>query len=299
LRLELLKSFIAVADCGSYTRAAEVVNVSQPTLYQHVRQLEAQYGVKLVTQLGKRVVLTDSGRTFYEYARQVDGLTEDLRGALSAESGRLQGGLVLVAGTTIGDFVLPRICVRFQRLHPRVHINLWVQTPVDQIERSVREHEADLGFVGQPSSAPGMVTLPFMEDELVAVVPPDHELAHWDELRPTDIAPHPVVLPGAARFQALRSLINTWFEQDHIQPQCILEMNSIEGIKAAVREGGGVGLVSKVVAREDDRSLAVVPMHDAPRRAFYMLARTAGWQEGPSRVFRDYVLSGDWRAESK
>src|SRR5581483_11736045 len=105
--------------------------------------------------------------------------------------------------------------------------------------------------------------------------------------------------PGALRFQALRSLINTWFEEDHVRPRCILEMNSIEGIKVAVREGGGVGLVSKVVARDDDRSLAVVPIHHAPRRAFYMLARTAGWQEGPSRVFRDYVLSGDWRPQDE
>jgi DNA-binding transcriptional LysR family regulator len=267
----------------------EFEDIDREVALVHV-QHEAEYGTKLVEQVGKRATLTDHGRLFHDYARVVDGLTEDLRGALAEDSSSGSGSLVLAAGTTVGEFVLPPICVEFQCDHPDVRFKVLVVSAIGEVERAVRERRADLGFQGRAVSEPELTCSPFMEDEIVAIVPPGHALGERPELGLEDFLGQNLVLSEPSHSPTLRVLISQWFESAGIQPRSVFESNSFQGMKEAVRSGAGVAVVSRFVVRSDDASLHVIPIKAPPQRRFYMVWRTSGWESRLIRSFREFVL---------
>src|SRR3712207_1713018 len=94
---DLLRSFVEVAERGSYTKAAAVLLISQPTVYRHVRRLERAYGVRLVEQVGKRVRLTEQGHVVYRYARRLEDVAAELMDELASDTGVGRGALTLAA----------------------------------------------------------------------------------------------------------------------------------------------------------------------------------------------------------
>src|SRR5690606_24503211 len=112
------RSFVAVAELGNYTHAAQRLFLSQPGIYQHVRQLEAATGTRLVEQDGKRVVLTQHGRAVLEYAQRLQQEEADLLQHLRDDDSLASGTIAIAAGTTAAEFILPRISVAFRKLYP-------------------------------------------------------------------------------------------------------------------------------------------------------------------------------------
>lgn len=296
MELYLLRSLVQVAEYGSYTRAAEALYLGQPTVYQHVRRLERLYGTRLVEQQGKRVRLTEHGRIVVDYARRLLAMADEIGQVLADDKSLRRGNLVLMAGTTAGEFLLPHISVGFQRLHPGIHISILINNNPSHIDAIVRDGRVDLGFHSDPSPAPGVVKEEFAADELVAALPHGHPLAAREWVRPEDLVGVSVVLFEARGKPAFRMLTDSWLAQVDLQVRASLEANSVQSIKEAVRAGGGVALVPRAAVRDDDRSLILRPLVDAPRRTFFMVARNGGWESHLVRTFREYVRSGVWAA---
>lgn len=296
MELYLLRSLVEVAKYGSYTRAAEALHLGQPTVYQHVRRLERLYGTRLVEIKGKQVRLTEHGRVVVEYGRRLLAITDELGRVLADDKSLRRGNLVLMAGTTVGEFLLPYISVGFQRLYPGIHISILINNNPAHIDAIVRDRGVDLGFHSDPAPAPGVVKEEFAADELVAILPPGHHLAAQNRICPEDLVEVPVVLFDATGNPSFRMLTDLWLAQAEVQVRAALEANSVQSIKEAVRAGGGIALVPRTAVRDDDHSLIVRSLANPPRRTFFLVARDGGWESHLVRTFRQYARSGLWAA---
>src|SRR5438876_4143451 len=119
-----LESFLAVAREGSFSRAAARIHLSQPTLSEHIRELEREMGAPLFDRSGRRASLTDAGRAFAPHAAHIVAAAGDARQAVSELDGLAHGTLLVGASTTPGIYVLPRVVAAFQQRHPGVTLTL-------------------------------------------------------------------------------------------------------------------------------------------------------------------------------
>jgi DNA-binding transcriptional LysR family regulator len=300
-----LRSFVAVAEHGSYTHAAEHLFLSQPAVYQHVKQLEAALGTRLVEQHGKRVVLTQHGKVVESYARRIREQESDLLQYLADDESLEQGEIKIAAGTTAGEFLLPRIAVGFRRQYPGIRIIVAVLERPESVDRQVASRDFDLGFHSQPSESPGVVMTGFLHDELIGIAPPGHRFATAGRPIPARaLATEPLITfsrvePPSTGGYSMRLMTNRWLAESEVQPEVGLSIGSLEGIKTAVRHGAGVALVSRFSMREDDTSLATFRLKRAPERTFVMVAREHGWESNVVRRFREYALSLDWLSDDE
>lgn len=300
LNSQSLRCFLSVADHESYTRAAVALALSQPGVHQHVRKLEAELGTKLVEQHGKRVVLTEHGRVVYQYARRLHDEEGDLIRYLRDDASLEQGQLRIAGGTTAAEFLIPTISVAFQRLHPGIQIRVRAAGTTEEVDGGVADHTFDLGMHSSGAPWPGVEKLPFLEDVLVGIAPVGHRLV---DLRrpatPADIARDEFIHFGVndaahSRQAAIQLLIHDWFANADVEPPSRLNVGSLEGIKRAVRDGGGVAIVSPLCLDPEDAQLVAVPLAAPPRRNFFVITRESGWESNVVRAFRDFVVSLCW-----
>lgn len=295
-----LRSFLAVAELGNYTHAAQRLFLSQPGIYQHVRQLEATFGTKLVEQHGKRVVLTQHGRFVYEYAKKLEQEEAELFQRLRDDESLSGGTVSIAAGSTAGEFLLPRIAVAFQRRYPDIAIRVAVLGTVDEVDRSVLDRRFDLGFHSDPVPREGLTKTPFVQDELVGIAPPGHRFVKSGRrIAARTVATEPFIAfsaPPDAPFSGalIRVMTEEWFADVEEGPDFKLSLGTLEGIKNAVRAGAGVGIVSRYAVRDDDPSLGVFRLARPPRRTFMAVSREGGWEPNVVRAFREFAINLEW-----
>jgi DNA-binding transcriptional LysR family regulator len=297
-----LLCFLAVAESESYTRAAAALSLSQPGVHQYVRKLEAELHTRLVEQHGKRVVLTEHGRVVYQYARRSQDEEQDLLRYLRDDISLGQGQLRVAAGTTAAEFIIPTIAVAFQRQYPGIQIRVRATGTNDEVDAGVADRSFDLGIHSDPTDRPGLDKVQFLSDTLIGIAPRGHRLASARRpVTPADISKEPFVHfgpadPATPRVAPIQSLINDWFGTAGVHPRTSLHVGALEGIKRAVRDGGGVAIVSKYAVDADDPRLATFTLASPPRRGFYLVARDRGWESNVVRTFREFVVSLCWTA---
>ena len=298
-----LSCFLAVAKHQSYTRAAADLGLSQPSVHQYVRRLEGELKTKLVEQHGKRVVLTDHGRVVYQYADRVQDEETDLIRYLADDVSLGRGQLRLAAGTTASEFILPTIAVAFQRLHPGIQIRVRVAGTNDEVDDGIADRTFDLGIHSDPLPRPGLEKRAFLSDTLLGICPRGHRLAAMHRaVTPLDLVHEPFIHfgphePMHARIAPIQTLVNEWFGASGVESLSRLNLGALEGIKRAVRDGGGVAIVSRYSVDPDDPHLATFRLASAPERNFYIVSRDHGWESNVVRAFREFAMSLCW-AES-
>jgi DNA-binding transcriptional LysR family regulator len=295
ITLHLLRSLVLVADAASYTRAAEALFLGQPTVYQHIRQLEGMYGTRLIEQSGKRACLTEHGRLVYNYACRILALADELTEVLHDDVTLRGGSLILAAGTTPGEFLLPEICVRFQALHPAIDLHLRIVNSPAGIDDGVQEHKVDLGFHSDPTPRPGVMKEAFISDTLILLVPRGHRLADRWSVRPQDLEGERLIRFEAYFGASLTERADAWVAKQGIKIPSTLTVNSLQAVKSAVRAGGGVAIASEHAVRLGDDSLAVITLEDGPMRHLFVVSRETGWKSHLLRAFHQFVLAGSWR----
>lgn len=293
-----LSCFLGVARHESYTKAANELGLSQPSVHQYVKRLEGELRTKLVEQHGKRVVLTEHGRVVYQYARRMEDEESDLIRYLRDDNSLMQGQIRLAGGTTASEFLLPTIAVAFQRLHPNIDIRIRVADL--ETDSGVAGRQFDLGITSDQIPFPGLDKVPFLEDELVGIAPVGHRfLSAKKPVAPDDFLNERVVHFGPTdvrigRVAPIQQLINNWFSAGGVEPQSHLAITSLQGMKRAVRDGGGVAIISQYAIDPAVAGLETFPLLNAPRRQFVMVSRDHGWESNVVRSFREYAMSLEW-----
>jgi len=256
--LRQLEVFLAIVRAHSYRQAAEALHTSQPGLSQHVRELEAELGVRLFDRLSRGVAPTEAGRLLEERAKRVFATLTDIREVLGELQGLKRGSLLVGASTTPGIYVLPAVIGEFRRRYPGIDLRLRIGNS-RVIEEAIRAHEVDLGIVGGHGLAPGEECLAAgLADELILIVSPRHRWARHREIAPADLVGEPLLVREEG--SATRRVTERALEQAGVGWRVSMELGHTEAIKQAVMAGLGVAFVSVHAVRGEvaSRRLAAI-----------------------------------------
>jgi LysR family transcriptional regulator, low CO2-responsive transcriptional regulator len=277
-----IRVFQAVAMQLSFSRAAEELSMSQPGVSFHIKGLEQEYGVRLFERVGKRLYLTDAGRTLLHYVQRLSVLAEEGRVAIEELKGLQSGLLVVGASATIGIYLLPEIVGEFRKRHPGIRVSLRIGNKRHTIERLLR-NELDFGLVAGPVMEPSISTEPYLADELVVIVSPLHPFASAPLVYPGELRRETFLVrePGSGT----QELVDERLAQLGIEPADTMQLGSTEAIKQAVAANLGISIASRYTVETELAggriALANVPSFTINRRLLLLhhkdkrLSRTA------------------------
>ena len=270
VRPDWLRSLLAVAESGGYSRAARVLHRSQPAVSTHVKELEKALHTRLVEKIGGKVRLTASGEMVAAEAREIlEGLRR-IRDSAALSENEIQGALRVGASTTPGNYILPPLLGRFERAHPRVRATLVVGNSSHILSRLLK-NEVDLGAVGIRPTASDYITEFLGEDEIVLFAHAGHPLARaTGEVSPADCARYRFLIRESD--SATRQLSEGWITRNRIRPS-VLVLGCPETLKRSVAAGLGIGILSKlaVTAPGGERDFRILRVPGFPiRRKLYL-----------------------------
>jgi DNA-binding transcriptional LysR family regulator len=254
--------FHAVAKQMSFTKAAEVLYMTQPAVTFQIKQLEEHFNTRLFERGHGRISLTPAGDIVLKYAEKILGMSQELETRVREMTGGLSGPLLIGASTTIAEFLLPPVLGEFKGQHPEVHAKLAVANS-EAIENRVAEHTLDLGLIEAPSHLPTLLTEVCCEDELHVIVKPSHPLAKLKSVTPKQAVSHPYVTREQG--SGTREFTDLYLRKAGIQPSelnVVMELGSPEALKGVVGTGLGFAIMSRVTVERERRlgELVAVPL---------------------------------------
>jgi DNA-binding transcriptional LysR family regulator len=260
-----LQVFHAVAKQLSFTKAAEVLFMTQPAVTFQIKQLEEHFNTRLFDRGHGRISLTPAGDLVLQYAEKILGLSSEMDVRLGEMTGEIGGSLLVGASTTIAEFMLPRILGEFKSKYPSVRPRLIVANS-ESIETRVSEHTLDIGFIESPSHQPNLQTEVCCDDELVVICAPKFPLAKAKEVTPKMLLEHSYVSrePGSGT----REFTDAYLRNQGLSPdemQLVMELGSPLALNGVVETGLGFAIASRASAMQAQRLGDLVTLPLKPR----------------------------------
>jgi DNA-binding transcriptional LysR family regulator len=294
MELRNLRTIIAAAERGSFTRAAERMELTQAAVSQQIGAVETELDTRLFDRQGRGVQLTESGHRLCEYARQILDLVDEATREVGGGQQPLTGNLRIATSSVPAEWLVPELLSEFRVLWPHIHETMAVSDS-SQAEDAVESGAADIGFVGALPRSSALRASPVVEDELVLVVAVDHPMAAKGITTLKQLRNESLIVREAG--SASRRCVELALEdQGHFAAEftIALESNSNDAIRAAVKRGVGVAFFSRAAIR-DDRGLASVKVRGFhPRRQLYVISDPDRITETPARKFLAFVE--EWRS---
>lgn len=284
-----LEIFEAIARLGSFTRAAEELYLTQPTVSMQMKKLTDTVGAPLVEQVGKKVMLTDDGRELAQATREIFAILDRYTMSVAERQGLEKGRLKLMAITTASYFA-PRLLGEFAKLHPGIDVSLRV-TNKEQVLASMADNLDDLYLLGQPPDEIDVVATPFLDNPIVVLAAPDHPLAGKRHITLKRLAQEPWLMREEG--SGTRRAIERVFEEKGLEIRPRLELGSNEAIKQAILAGLGISALSRhALTLHQPGQFAVLDAEGFPIRRHWYAVYPAGRQISVvARAFVDFLLS--------
>ncbi|MGX5219978.1 LysR family transcriptional regulator [Pseudomonas segetis] len=253
--LATLNAFIAIAEVGSFSDAAERLHLTQPAVSKRIASLEQQLNVRLFDRLGREVSLTEAGRALLPRAYQIINVLDDTRRALTNLSGEISGRLTLATSHHIGLHRLPALLREFTRTHPQVALDIqFLDSEVAYEE--ILHGRAELAVITlAPETRPPVSAVSVWDDPLDFVVAPEHPLAQQPDVSLADIARQPAVFPGGNTFT--HHIVQRLFEAQGLSPNIAMSTNYLETIKMMVSIGLAWSVLPRTMLDEQVHRLAL------------------------------------------
>jgi len=250
-----LSAFLAVADSGSFSRAAEQLHITQPAVSKRIALLEQQLDARLFDRIGRHVTLTEAGRALKPRAELVLQTLTDTRRALGKLSGQVRGRLSMATSHHIGLHRLPPVLRRFTKAYPGVALDidfLDSEVAYDQVLRG----DVELAIITlAPQVEPPLVAATIWNDPLDFVIAPEHPLAGRERVSLRQLADYPAVFPGANTFT--HRVVSGLFEQHGIRPDIGMSTNYLETIKMMVSIGLAWSVLPRTMLDNQVRALPI------------------------------------------
>jgi DNA-binding transcriptional LysR family regulator len=286
-----LELFEAIARLGSFTKAADELHLTQPTVSMQIKKLTDTVGAPLLEQVGKKVHLTDAGRDLLQATREIFSILDGFTMSVAERQGMKKGRLKLMAITTASYFA-PRLLGEFSKLYPGIEVTLRV-TNREQVLASMADNLDDLYILGQPPEDIDVVATPFMENPLVVLAAPNHPLAGKKRIPLKRLAQEPWLMREAG--SGTRIAIEKLFASHGIELRPRLELGSNEAVKQAILSGLGISALSvHTLALDQAGQFAVLDAEGFPIRRHWYAVHPAARQPSPvARAFLDFLLGQD------
>jgi DNA-binding transcriptional LysR family regulator len=249
--LHQIEIFCAIVKYRSFSRAAETLFLTQPTLSGHMKNLETELGVKLLDRLGKRALPTEAGDILYRHGLKLLEERDRAKQEIEKLSGRISGKLIIGGSTIPGAYLLPPLIGAFKKKNPGISVHLSIDDTA-KITEAVLAGSLSIGVVGARVAEPQLEVHPFQTDELVVAVPSRHPWARRRTVAPKELAGQPFILREQG--SGTRKIMEDRFEKAGLS---IADLNieaimgSSDAVRQAVKAGLGISILSSRALKDD------------------------------------------------
>ncbi len=243
MELQQLRYVSAIAETGSFSRAAERCQVAQPSLSQQVLKLEDDLGAKLFDRLGRSVRLTEAGRAFLPHARSILSQVEAAKSSVADHCEDVRGSVAVGVIPTIAPYMMPRYTTAFAKRYPEAKLRIVEETTPVLVE-SLRDLSIDLAILALPLRHKDLELIPLRTEPLFVVLPRNHPRAGAEVLALKDIRGESFVMLRDGH--CFRDLSITTCIRARITPRIAFESDQFSSLFAMVAAGVGISLVPKM-----------------------------------------------------
>jgi DNA-binding transcriptional LysR family regulator len=289
-----LEHFLAVAEEGTFTRAAERVGRTQPAISQSIKKLEEEVGAPLFARDVHEVSLTEAGRVLADYARRMVHLRDEALRQVTELKSLKAGTLAIAAHESAAVYLLPAPLKSYLQKFPDIKVGIYRSRLAD-IPRQVVDREMHVGFVKEPPPFKELTCVPVHADEMVLVASPDHPFARRPGVTIKDLEGEPFVLHRLC--STTEQKILRLFAEHDTRCRIVAEVRSFENIKQLVEEDVGLAIVPNVTVKQEIAAGTLVHIKLAelsiPRQTF-MIYREQGQHSDAARELIGVVQSFNW-----
>lgn len=272
--LRHLETFVKIAELNSFTKAAEELYITQPTVSKQIVDLEGYFGVRLIDRTKRQVALTRAGEILLKYGKDFMALRKETIDAIEAFKGLKKGMIIVGASTIPGIYILPQVLNIFREQYSGIRIKLIVSDSKDIMDK-MEQGQIDVGFVGARDNSKKLEFKKLLNDTIVIIAPRDYP----SSIDLDSIKKYPFIMREQG--SGTRNFFHSALKKAGINPltdlQVVAELTDTEAIKEAVKGGMGISCVSKMAVKGEisQGHMIIVRMEgmEELRRSFYMISR--------------------------
>lgn len=247
---EDIKTFVKLCEIKNFTKTAEALAMSQPTVSLHIKNLEKEFQTQLIQRSPKHLSITPTGEILLQRATQILQIYEQIKQDILEHHQAVQGELKIGASFTIGEYILPSLLVDLKMNYPELVLQVIIGN-TEEIVEHVKQFKVDIGLIEGKTDDKSLSIFPFMQDELVLIAPKSHPLVHKKTVDITDLQNEDWISREVG--SGTQSSLYHFLHSNGLKVNSIMTISSNQGIKEAVIKGIGLTLLSKNVVERDVR----------------------------------------------
>ncbi|MGG1675277.1 LysR family transcriptional regulator [Neobacillus sp. NRS-1170] len=268
-----LKTFVTLAEVKNFTKTAELLLMSQPSVSLHIKNLEKEFQTKLFLRSPKFLQITPTGEILYDRAKQMITIYEQTKQDILEHHDSIKGELKIGASFTIGEYILPSLLIDIQNDYPELELQVIIGN-TEEIVQSVRLYQVDIGLIEGQTNEKEVSVHSFMQDMLFIIASNNHELVKKKEVTMEDLQNQAWVSRELG--SGTREYLNHVIRSNGLKVKSLLSISSSQGIKETLINGKGLSLLSHSVIERDVQqgllSIIKVKNHQFTRTLSYIIA---------------------------
>jgi DNA-binding transcriptional LysR family regulator len=259
INLNQLRVFYEAARAGSFTIAARNLFITQPAVTAQVKTFENQCNLRFFKKKGRRLHLTDEGKSLYEYARKIFEFEKEVENVLEEMRKLKRGILRLGTSKAYARYFMPFLISRFREAYPSIKVYLDEGSSLDMVG-SLLGLKNEVAVIARVEDNPAVTFIPLSQEELVLILAPGHRLSNKKSVSPQELLEEPMIMKEIG--SGTRKQVSDLFSRRRLVPNVLMETSNTEFIKQLVQRGDGISFVVReaVAAELKDKKLATVPL---------------------------------------
>lgn len=259
INLNQLRVFYEAARAGSFTIAARNLFITQPAVTAQVKTFENQCNLRFFKKKGRRLHLTDEGKSLYEYARKIFEFEKEVENVLEEMRKLKRGILRLGTSKAYARYFMPFLISRFREAYPSIKVYLDEGSSLDMVG-SLLNLKNEVAVIARVEDNPAVTFIPLSQEELVLILAPGHRLSNKKSVSPQELLEEPMIMKEIG--SGTRKQVSDLFSRRRLVPNVLMETSNTEFIKQLVQRGDGISFVVReaVAAELKDKKLATVPL---------------------------------------
>lgn len=284
--------FMAVAENLSFSKASTDLNISQPAVTRHIKELEERYKTSLFERKGNKIYLTKAGEKVYNAFREIAQRYRDLDFEVGQMKESISGEFKIGASSTISQYVIPKVIASFHKRYPKIQIYL-LNGNSFEMEKLLLDNQVDLALVENHSSQAGIRYRDFLDDEIIVVTGKNSVYARRETISKDDLLQIPIVLreQGSGTLEVIRQVLsaqNVGFENLNT----LIHLGSTESIKNFLQDFDGLAMISEKAVQNELYLKTLVKLKvsglSIPRKL--RIAYKQGYKSQQIELFEDFLL---------
>lgn len=259
MNYDALKTFVTLAVVRHFTKTAQLLHISQPSVSLHIKNLEQQFDTELFIRSSKLFKITPTGEILYHRAKQIISIYEQTKQDIMEHHHHIKGILKIGASFTIGEYILPELLFKMGKQYPKLTIEVTIGN-TDEVVQAVHLLKVDVGLIEGQTNNKELIVSPFKQDELFIVAANHHPLAQLKHITVDDLQQQAWITREHG--SGTREFFNHFIRTNGLSVSSLLTISSNQGIKESVIQGSGISLLSQsVIARDiDQQVLTIIPL---------------------------------------